>query len=212
MSYILYGDHGSGAFCVEAALAEAGAPYEFRKVSLEKNEQKSPEFLKLNPAGKMPALRLPEGEIVTETAAILVTVAERFPEAGLLPPPASAARAQALRWIAYFAAEVYPMVEIVDYPERFAPAGEAAEALREKARERIRSRLLILEDNVASPRLLPAGFCVADIYVAMFTRWRTDVGPEWLAAGHIPKIMALAEAVGARPKIAPAWKRHFPKG
>jgi glutathione S-transferase len=117
-----------------------------------------------------------------------------------------------LRWIAFLAAEVYPMVEIVDYPERFAPAGEAAEALRESARERIRARLLILEANVAGPWILASGFSAADIYAAMFTRWRNDVGLDWLAAGHIPKILALAEAVGARPKIAPVWKRHFPKG
>ena len=64
--YTLYGDLGSGAFSAEAALAEAGAPYTFELVLLEKNEQKQPQFLAINPSGKMPALRLPEGEIVTE--------------------------------------------------------------------------------------------------------------------------------------------------
>ncbi len=84
MTYILYGDKGSGAFSVECALAEAGAPYEFKLVSLEKNEQKGPEFLKLNPSGKIPALRLPSGEVVTESAGLLLTIADRHPESGLL--------------------------------------------------------------------------------------------------------------------------------
>ena len=68
MTYRLYGDLGSGAFSAEAALAEAGAPYEFELISLDKGEQKEPRFLSLNPSGKIPALRLPEGEIVTESS------------------------------------------------------------------------------------------------------------------------------------------------
>ncbi len=119
MTYVLYGDKGSGAFCVEAALAEAGAPLEFRAIGLEANEQKSESFLALNPSGKIPALALPEGGIVTETAALLYLIAERHPEANLLPAPGTPDRAQALRWIAFMAAEIYPIVEIADYPERF---------------------------------------------------------------------------------------------
>ena len=212
MSYTIYGDPGSGAFSTEAALAEAGAEYNFRTISLEKNEQTRPEFLAINPSGKMPALTLPGGEIMTESGAILLTVAERFADAELLPPPTSLARAQAVRWILYMASEVYPMVELSDYPERFVPKGDPAEALRETAKKRIRARLLVLEENVAGPWLLPTGFSAADIYIAMFTRWRNSLGADWLDAGHIPKIMTLAEAVSQRPKIAPVWKRHFPRG
>jgi len=211
MSYTIYGDPGSGAFSTEAALAEAGAEYEFHTVSLKDNEQKSAAFLAVNPSGKMPALRLPGGEIVTESAAILFAIAERFPDANLLPPSGSSARAQAMRWIVYLASEVYPMVEIVDYPERFVPE-EHKKALREKARERIRARLTILENDVAGPWVLPSGFSAVDIYAAMFTRWRYDIGKEWLDAGNLGKLMALGDAVGARPRIAPIWKRHFPKG
>ncbi|MBU6297523.1 MAG: glutathione S-transferase N-terminal domain-containing protein, partial [Alphaproteobacteria bacterium] len=72
MSYTIYGDLRSGAFSAEAALAETDAEYEFHTVSLEKNEQKSPEFLAVNPSGKMPALKLPGGEIIAESAAILL--------------------------------------------------------------------------------------------------------------------------------------------
>ena len=207
MTYILYGDRGSGAFAVECALAEAGAPYEFRTVSLKDNAQRAAEFLAVNPMGKMPALQLPEGGIVTESLALLVMIAERFPDAGLLPPPASLARAQALRWLAFMAAELYPMVEIVDYPERFAPKGAESDALRERAREKLRERMLIMEKSVAGPWLLADGFSAADIYAAMFSRW--DIGAEFRDA-NLPKIVALANAVAARPRITPIWQRHFP--
>ena len=206
MTYIIYGDKGSGAFSAEAALAEAGAPYEFHSVSLEKNEQKEPAFLAINPSGKIPALKLPEGEILTESAAILLTIADHFPNARLLPPQAGAARAQAYRWLAFMASEIYPIVEIVDYPQRFAPEGEAADALRVKARDRVRERILIVERIVAGPWVLANGFSILDIYAAMFSRW--SVGKEWRAA-NLPKLNALAESLSKRAKIAPIWQRHF---
>ena len=208
MTYILYGDKGSGAFSAEAVLAEAGAPYEFNLISLDKNEQREPAFLAINPSGKMPALRLPEGPIVTESLAILMTLADHFPNARLLPPQGGPARTQAYRWLAFMASEIYPMVEISDYPERFVTNGDA-EALRQKARERIRERLLIVERMCDGPWFLASGFSIVDIYAAMFSRWRGSIGKEWLKEGHIPKLDALARAVAQRPAIAPVWKRHF---
>jgi glutathione S-transferase len=207
--FIIFGDKGSGAFSAEAALAEVGAPYEFKTISLEKNEQRSPEFLAINPSGKMPAVRLPEGLMLTESLAILLTVADHFPNARLLPPQASPNRGTAYRWLAFMAAEIYPMVEISDYPERFAPAGEQAEALREKARERIRDRLVIVERQVAGPWFLPSGFSILDIYAAMFSRWRGSIGRDWPVDQNIPNLLALATAVSERERIAPVWQRHF---
>jgi glutathione S-transferase len=208
MSYRLYGDLGSGAFSAEAALAEAGAPYEFELISLERNEQKEPRFLSLNPSGKIPALRLPEGEIVTESAAILLTLADHFPQSGLLPAQAAPARASAYRWLAFMASEIYPFVEIVDYPARFVPDGTAADALREVARNRVRERLLLLERVLAGPFLLPGGFSLLDIYAAMFSRW--SVGSQWRRA-NLPRLAELAAAVSKRHAIAPVWARHFKK-
>jgi glutathione S-transferase len=207
--FLIFGDKGSGAFSAEAALAEAGAPYDFKTISLEKNEQRSPEFLAINPSGKMPAVRLPEGQILTESLAILLTVADHFPNARLLPPQASPERGTAYRWLAFMSAEIYPMVEISDYPERFAPKGEQSDALRQKARERIRDRLLIVERQVAGPWFLPGGFSILDIYAAMFSRWRGSIGRDWLEAGHIPNLLALAKAVSQRERIGPVWERHF---
>jgi glutathione S-transferase len=206
MTYRLYGDLGSGAFSAEAALAEAGAPYEFELVSLDKGEQKEPRFLSLNPSGKIPALRLPEGEIVTESAAILLTLADHFPQSGLLPAQAAPARAAAYRWLAFMASEIYPFVEIVDYPARFVPEGKPAEALREKARARVRERLLLIERVLAGPFLLAGGFSLLDIYAAMFSRW--SVGTEWREQ-NLPHLNQLARLVSQRPAIAPVWQRHF---
>src|SRR5271165_4382221 len=151
MTYTIYGDLRSGVFSSEAALAEAGADYAFERISIEKLEQKAPAFLAINPSGKMPALRLPDGAIVTESLAILLTIADRFPHSALLPKSGSVARANAYRWLAFMASEIYPTVEISDYPERFAPAGAEAEALRAKAQTRTQENLLVLERALQGP-------------------------------------------------------------
>jgi GST-like protein len=205
MTYVLYGDFTSGAFCIEAMLAEAGADYEFRTVSLKRNEQKSPAYLAINPGGKLPALHLPEGGIATETAALIVLLAERHPEARLLPPAGALARAGALRHLAFMASEIYPFVELCDYPERFVPAAGAA-ALKQKATERVRERMTLVEEAAAGPWFLAGGFSALDLYAAMFSRWSECKG--WREA-NIPKICTIAEAVAARPKAGRIWARHF---
>lgn len=209
--YVVIGDKGSGAFSVEAALAEVGVVYEFRPIALAENEQLAPEFRKLNPSGKIPALLLPNGEVVTESLAILLTIADRFPTAKLLPPSGSDGRAQAYRWLAFMASELYPMVEMSDYPARFAVEGEPAEALRQRARERLRERISIVEAAVAGPWFLSSGFSLLDIYAAMFSRWRGSLGREWTEEGHIPQLDALSKTLASRASIRDVWKRHFPQ-
>lgn len=212
MTYILYGEKGSGAFCVEAALAEAGVTPAFHEISLEKDEQRSEDFRALNPSGKIPALKLPTGDVVTESAALLVLIAERHPEAALLPPLESPERAQALRWIAFLASEVYPMVEIADYPERFVAEHKAAAILQLAAKRRIRQRMEVVEAAaLGEPWFLSSGFSAVDIYAVMFSRWRECRSESWREA-HIPKICAIAAALSERPALKPVWEKYFPLG
>ena len=89
------------------------------------------------------------------------------------------------------------------------PPGGDAGALRKIARDRIRERILIIERMIKGPFLLGGGFSILDIYAAMFTRWSLE--PDWKLA-HIPRLMALADAVSQRPAIAPVWQRHFNGG
>ena len=211
MTYVLYGSQGSGAFCVEAALAEAGAPVEYREISLENDEQRSEDFRTLNPSGKVPALQLPSGEIVTETAALLALIAERHPEAGLLPQPDSLKRGAALRWIAFMASEIYPIVEIADYPERFIDDHKGAAVLKQSAKKRIRARMLVVEAAASGPWFLPSGFSALDIYAAMFSRWRECRENGWREE-YLPKICAIATALAERPALKPVWEKYFPNG
>ena len=82
----------------------------------------------------VPALFIDSGPVITESVAILLTLDERHPEAGLLPPKGSIRRAQCLPWLLFAATEIYPLVEINDYPERFAVDSDGTESIRERAR------------------------------------------------------------------------------
>ncbi|GAA0551068.1 glutathione S-transferase [Rhizomicrobium palustre] len=209
MTYILYGDKGSGAFAVEAVLAEAGLDYAFSEISLEKEEQRTEEFRALNPSGKVPALKLPSGEIVTETAALMLLIATRHPEANLLPPVESPDYAQALRWLAFMASEVYPPVEIADYPERFVPDHKGAAVLKLAAKRRIRERMEAVEAAASEgPWFFASGFSLVDIYATMFSRWRECRAEGWREA-HIPKICAIAAALKERPRLTAVFQKHF---
>lgn len=212
MTYILYGDPGSGSAMVDMALAEAGQSAEHRSVPLEGDNQLKAEYLAINPMGRLPTLVLPDGTVVTESLACMLTVADRYPEAGLLPAPGEAARAVALRWMTVLAAEAYPHVTRADYPARFTPDPAAEAAIRARASEMFREVLRMVEDHAGlqgtpdAPFLLGSRFSLADIPIAVMSRWCG--GRRWTPA-NLPKVEVLAQAVRARPAIAPLWRHHL---
>jgi GST-like protein len=207
--YILHGDLGSGSAPVEMALAEIGAPVELRHVPFESHAQLSEAHRRINPMGRIPVLVLPDGTVLTESLAILVTLADRHPEAGLLPPPGETARAVALRWMAVLAGEFYPHVTRYDFPERFSPDPAHAPAIRARAVEMGRDPLRVLEAHAGlDPLHLGARFSLADLYTAVLSRWMNQKDG-WLER-DCPRIVRLGALVRARPAVAPVWARHFP--
>jgi GST-like protein len=206
MSYILYGDDGSGSAPVEMALALAGAMVERRSVPLLGDHQLRPEYLAVNPMGRIPALVLPDGMVVTESLAILLTVADLHPEAGLLPLSGSPARAAVLRWMALTAGEIYPCVTRSDYPERFSDDPAHAPSIRARAQAMAREFWRVVEAGIApDPWVGGARLGVADCYLGFLSRWLDNSG--WMAE-HCPKLEALAQALAAHPVTGPVWARH----
>ena len=92
---------------VHIALHEIGVPFETRPMSFKNQDMRAPEFLALNPEGKVPVLLI-DGRPLTEVAAILFYLAKRFPDAELLPHDDIDAEAQALSWMSFIAATLHP--------------------------------------------------------------------------------------------------------
>jgi glutathione S-transferase len=102
----LYFGPGASSMAVHIALHEIGVPFDARPVSFFRKETHTPEFLALNPAGKVPTLVV-DGTPLTEVAACLFYLASRFPEAGLLPADPMA-QAQAVSWMSFIASTLHP--------------------------------------------------------------------------------------------------------
>jgi glutathione S-transferase len=98
------------------------------------------------------------------------------------------------------------MVEIEDYPARFAPEGKQADALKAVVLERIRERILIVQKSIHGPWMLESGFSAVDIYAAMFSRWSATHG--WRDE-HIPKLCAIMRGLADRPALGPVWQKFF---
>ena len=207
MSYTLFGSPRSGSLAVEMAMAEMALPYSSENISLESNTQLGAHYQRINPHGKLPALRTPDGSILTESAAILLTLEERHRSKNLLPEPGSEERARALQIMMFVATEIYPLVEINDYPDRFAPRASQSDAIRERVREHWRTRWLHVESSVrGDPYLLDIGFSLVDIYIAVVSRWAQQ--EEWCKA-NLPKIERIVHAASSRPKSKPIWQKHY---
>ena len=131
--YKLYWAKGSGAMAPQALFEEIGVEYEKIVIDFEKNEHKSDAFLSVNPMGQIPALVLPDGTLMTETAAMLVQIVDRHPEAKLAPPASSGERARFLRWLFFLASNIYPTILRVYYSDRFSTDPSAADGIKAAA-------------------------------------------------------------------------------
>ncbi|KQT86374.1 glutathione S-transferase [Aurantimonas sp. Leaf443] len=106
MKMKLYHNPRSRSTIARWMLEEVGAPYEIVPVDFEAGDTRKPDFLALNPMGKIPTLVLPQGEVVTEAPAIVAYLADAFPQAGLAPAPGSPERGPYYRWL-FFGGSVF---------------------------------------------------------------------------------------------------------
>src|SRR6266550_1291528 len=128
---VLYGTQGSGAAAVEAALEVAGVPYRNVDAASWKPGPGLDELRGVNPLAEIPTVVLPDGSVLTESAAILILLGQRYADSGLLPQ-AIEKRAQAIRGLVYIAANCYSAIGIIDFPARYST--DTDEPLRERIR------------------------------------------------------------------------------
>ncbi|MDF1635446.1 glutathione S-transferase family protein [Mycoplana sp. MJR14] len=204
--YHLYGAPGWGSVLVEAALVRARLPYTFEDVTgFDAPGPVRDRLVALNPLAQVPVLVLPDGTVMTESAAILLHLAETYPEAGLAPPVGDPARPVFLRRLVWLVSALYATFTYADYPERWAPG--APEELRERVLARRKQLWRQWEDEIApAPWALGARFSALDLWISAMTRWRPGRG--WLAE-NCPKLHAIALRVDAEPDLRELWARNF---
>ncbi len=203
--YRLYWSKTSGAFPAAVLLDAAGVAYEGVKLSLEAKEQHAAYYLKLNPRGQVPTLVLPDGQIMTESAALCIYLGDRHPESGLLPGIDDPARAAVLRWLVFAATQLYEDDLRIYYPDRYTNVAAGVPAVKASALAAFERHLDYLEAALgAGPFLLGQRLSILDVYLAMLVSWHPDATP---GTGRFPRLAPLAEAVRIEPRVAPTWAR-----
>jgi glutathione S-transferase len=169
----LYGRKGSGSLAVQMVLEETGAPYELHWV--ESTPQAIASLRRVNPAGKVPALVLPDGTAVAESAALLIYLSTAFPAARLAPPPGTSAHARYLQWMVYLSANVYESALRYFYADRYSSAGaQGAPAVQARALEEYTRHLETLAATL-SPYVLGETYSAADPYLYTLAGWHPQL-------------------------------------
>lgn len=191
---------GSCALAVHIALEDAGAPYEAVRLDFANGAQRSPDYLAVNPKGRVPALVTPEGAL-TETPALLAFIGQSFPEARLIPAsPFEFARLQAFN--AFLCATVHVAHAHRPRATRWVDATEEAaiDAIRRKVPGNMRDCFRLIEDELlAGPWVMGDQYTVADPYLFVVASWLPADGVD---PAEFPKVAAHGRRVAARPAAA----------
>lgn len=202
----LYACANSRSLRAAWALEEAGADYEYVPVDLFKGEGRTPQFLALNPAGKVPVLV--DGDLtLTESAAIVAYIGDKFPASGLLPS-ASAARADCLRWMFYATTELeQPLWSIAKH--RFAlPKEKRIAGMEDTARWEFAAAARVLNGALGKRTFICGdAFTGADILLGHTLAWARSAK----VALESPALTAYLERLYARPALTRARDREARK-
>jgi glutathione S-transferase len=163
----LYYAPGACSMAAHIVLEESGETYEPIRMDLAKGEQRSGAYLKLNPLGRVPVLRLDDGTPISENTAILPYLGKRF---GLWPTD-SLGEARLLSLIGYFAAAVHPAFAHVSRPERYTDDASDFPALREKGLKTFHGYLKNIDARLAGREWLADRYSVVDPYALVFYAW-----------------------------------------
>jgi glutathione S-transferase len=163
----LYYAPGACSMAAHIVLEESGEKYTPQRVDLANGEQRSEAYLKINPLGRVPALRLDNGEPLAENTAVLPYLGKRF---GLWPSD-SVAEAKALSVIGFFAASVHPAHAHISRPERYAADPSAFGTLKETGLKVFHGYLKQIDGMLAGREWFSEKYSVLDPYGLVFYTW-----------------------------------------
>ena len=147
--YTLFGAKGSGSAAVEVALESCGLPFTIVRAASWEKDSAIEELRKVNPLLLVPTLVLPDGGVMTESAAILLHLGLDVPAARALLPQDAGARAQSIRGLVFIAAHCYSAIGIMDYPQRWTTATDEAglDSVRQGTRRQLHRNWEIFADT-----------------------------------------------------------------
>ena len=194
----LYIAPGACSLAPHIALREAGARFDLAIVDLKtKQVDDGSSFTALNPKGYVPALRLDDGQVLTENVAVLLYIADRHPAAHLAPPAQTVEHYRMIEWLAFINSELHK-----SFSALFSPA--ALEGARQYARDQITRRLDYLHGVLGDAEFVSGSrFTIADAYLFTVLSWCGEVG---IDLGRWPGIARYEDQLRKRPSVLTALK------
>ena len=209
MTHTLYGSQGTGSVAIEVALRLCNLPHHVVRASSWENDSAQAELALANPLKQIPTLKLPDGSVLSESAAILIQFGLNHPTSGLLPT-SPAAQAQIIRGLVFIAANCYSAIGIIDYPERWTSAdtAQSLEALKAGAKQRLHTMWEMFADTFASAMSKPdAPINALDILAAVVSKWS---GTRAHLAEHRPEFFVMLKRIDTHVSVAPIFNEHWP--
>ncbi|SDI03520.1 glutathione S-transferase family protein [Bradyrhizobium ottawaense] len=188
-------------------LEELGAKYELLLVDRTKDAQKSKEYLKLNPNGRIPTL-VDNSLVLSEAAAIVLHLVDQHGRAGLAPKVGTPERAKFYQWLTFLTNSLQEELMIWQYPERLAGKNSTAtEVVKRSAEARARSFLDVVEDHLKAngPLFLGNKLSAIDFYLVMLCRWARPMARPPRSRFNIAKLL---DKVTALPSVRRAYERE----
>ena len=208
--YKLWGRAGWGSTIVEAQLVWYGLPYTFEPVEdLFRTPDADAKLKKINPLALVPTLEMPDGTIMSESAAITLLLADITGRNSLVPLGDAKERGKFLRWLVFIVANIYPTFTYADDPSRFVSVSAARDPFRAATDAYAQRLWRQIEREAGGPWFLGECFSALDIYIDIMTRWRPKRG--WFES-ETPHLFAIARRADQVPELGEVWKRNFPTG
>ena len=203
--YTLYYSPGAASLVVHWMLIELNAPHTLKALDMQAGEQKSPEYLKLNPSGVVPTLLI-DGVPVSEAAGLVIHLADAYPNAGFAPKVATVERAKYYQWMFHLANVLQPLFRQWFYAQEVA-GQDHADAVKEVSGARIEAVWDRIDAHLAAngPYLLGDNISAADFHLTMLMRWSRNMPKQAL---NWPHLAALAEKMKARPSFKALYERE----
>ncbi|ALS98120.1 glutathione S-transferase N-terminal domain-containing protein [Lacimicrobium alkaliphilum] len=208
--YKLFGEPGWGSALIEAQLQWYQLPFEFESVGdLFRSHGARERLTRVNPLAQIPTLVMPDGQVITESAAITLYLADITKSDELVPAADSPERCAFLRWLVFLIANIYPTFTYKDDPSRFVTDKSAQEDFSKNVGQ-YRSRLWKIVEEAVQTEQFPTNrsFSALDIYLCVMTRWQP--GRDWFAQ-HCPAVYNIARRVDGHPKLMACWQHNFPE-
>jgi len=197
--YELFYYPGNASLAPHFLLEEVGAPFELRLVDRKRDGQKDPEYMKVNPMGRIPTL-VDGGLVLFESAAICLHLADRHPRAGLVPTVGTGERAHLYKWLMFLTNTIQPDFLAFYYPAKHTTDADGIAAVKTAAERRLDAAYAVVNEALGKggPYLLGETLSVADFYLLMLTRWgRAQTNQP----KKLPNVRRCVDLVSDRPSV-----------